>query len=80
MTRRPIIRIRGSDGAPMTEDAEPTGSLILGQFSLEYKDLPLKEGALNLVDKWIYRSRFSADLFVYHAENGHWNRFVETFL
>jgi hypothetical protein len=64
----------------MTEDEEPTGSLILGQFSLEYKDLPFREGVHNPIDQGIYRSRKSPHLFVYHAENDHWNCFVETFV
>lgn len=64
----------------MTEDEEPTGSLILGQFSLEWDDLPIKEQTKEPIDGKIYRSLKSRHLFVYHADNNHWNRFVETFL
>jgi hypothetical protein len=54
---------------------EPLSGLELGQFSLEYEDLPIKEDALDYEDNRIYRSKRSSYVYVYHHPDK-WDCFV----
>jgi hypothetical protein len=55
---------------------DPICRLELGQFSLEYEDLPVKETTKQPVDNGIYRSRFDTRVWIYHAANDKWDSFV----
>ena len=59
----------------MIDGQDPICRLELGQFSLEYEDLPLKETTENPVDNGLYRSRYDTRVWVYHAPDK-WDCFV----
>jgi len=54
---------------------EPISGIELGQFSLEYENLPIREDTKEPVDNQIYRSRRSSHVYVYHHP-GKWDCFV----
>jgi len=54
---------------------EPLSGLELGQYSLDYEDLPLKEKTEEPVDNGIYRSIRNSYVYVYHHPSK-WDCFV----
>ena len=64
----------------MTEDANPTASLILGQMDLSYNDLPFREDTNPPEEGRVYRMRRTPYLYTYGKKYDHWNVFVEKFL
>ena len=54
---------------------EPLSGIELGQFSLEYENLPIREDTKEPVDNQIYRSRRSSHVYVYHHPEK-WDCFV----
>jgi len=53
-------------------------TLELGQFDVDYDDLPYMEGA-DPIDNAVYRSkRFPKNVFVYHSDGEQWDCFVWT--
>ena len=54
---------------------EPLSGIELGQFSLDYEDLPIREDTKEPVDNQIYRSKRSPHVYVYHHP-GKWDCFV----